>query len=174
MAIFASPIFQAIHRPIWRCIRPGWRLARRNDIFNLVMLLANNRPAFAAPPPYISGFQGALLTAAPPREIMPYTSGQLGITLKLEPAGNIEGKVVVQGTNRPLPGVKLLLLSFGRGLFGMEMAETVGSGADGSFRMAGLRPGKVNITALVSGERVADWVAGNVSVMVVPGKRRRT
>jgi hypothetical protein len=151
--------------------KAGMALSRPNDNFNGLMLRVNNRTTIGAAPPYISGMQESLSTPSVQHEIMPYTSGQLGILLKLEPAGNIEGKVTVQGTGEPLPGVKLLPVFSGKGLAGMEMAEAVGSGADGSFRMADVRPGMVNIAAVFSGEPVADWVVSeNIVVTVIAGE----
>jgi hypothetical protein len=115
--------------------------------------------------------QESLPTATFQREIMPYASGQLDIRLTLEPAENIEGKVMVQGTDQPLPGVKLLpLSSSGRGLAGIEMAEAVLSGAYGCFRMTDLLPGMVTITAVFPGEPVADWMAERNLVRVTAGE----
>ena len=133
-------------------------------------LRVNVRALIGAPPPYFSGLQQSMADAAALREIMPYTSGQLEIKLTLAPAGNIEGKVTAQETGQPLPGVKLLWLSPGRGLSGIEMPETVLSGADGSFRMADILPGRAAIAAAFSGEPVADWTAQNVSVTVAAGE----
>jgi protocatechuate 3,4-dioxygenase beta subunit len=131
----------------------------------------NNAAILHAPPPYIAGLQETLPTASWQHEIMPYTSGQLDITLPLEQAGNIEGKLTDQQTGQPLPGAKLLLLSSGMGLAGIETPEPVLSGPDGSFRMADVLPGMKTVIAVFSGEPGADWVAPTAAGgMVEPGE----
>jgi hypothetical protein len=121
-----------------------------------------------APPPYISGLQWNNLPGVSwQHELMPYTSGQLGIELPLEPGKDIEGRVIVQATGQPLPGVKLLEIFSGRGLAGLEMPEPVFSGADGTFRMTDASPERVGIAAVFPGDPVADWVAQSVSYVFV-------
>ena len=122
------------------------------------------------PPPYFSGFQDTLATAAFQHEIMPCASGQLNIELPMERAGNIEGKVTIEQTGEPAKGVKLLLLSFGSGLPGLEMRDSVFSGADGSYRLTDVAPGRRTIAAVVPGEGVADWAAEDVTKEVVAGQ----
>ena len=46
---------------------------------------------------------------------------------------------------RPLAGVKVIPLTVGKGLSGLQMPETVLSGAEGSFRIVDVVPGGVNI-----------------------------
>ena len=134
------------------------------------MGVVKNATTIGTPPPYFSGFQDTLPTAAFQHEIMPYTSGQLNIELRMERAGNIEGKVTIEQTGEPAKGVKLLLLSFGSGLAGLEMRESVFSGADGSFRLTDVAPGRRTISAVFPGEEVADWAAEDVTKEVVAGQ----
>ena len=82
-------------------------------------------------------------------------------------AANIEGKVIVAATGQPLSGVKLRLADTN------DLRDPVLSGADGSFRMAGIVPGGTVITAVFAGEPVADWVAEDVPVMVDAGETRK-
>jgi protocatechuate 3,4-dioxygenase beta subunit len=91
-----------------------------------------------------------------------FHSGQKDIELVLGPAGNIEGKVIVEETGRPLAGVKIQIMSTtGSG----RLTEPVVSGSDGTFRIPDVEPAVYNIMPTVSGS-VPDWVPADVSQLV--------
>lgn len=72
------------------------------------------------------------------------------------PTGNIEGRVIVAGSDQPLSGVEL------RWLGTNGAPEPVFSGTDGSFRMTGIPPGKAAIAAVFPVEPAGDWVTQHV------------
>ena len=91
-----------------------------------------------------------------------FRSGQKDIELVLSPAGNIEGKVVVEETGRPLAGVKIQIMSTtGNG----RLPEPAVSGSDGTFRIPDVEPAVYNIMPTVLGSS-PDWVPANVSQLV--------
>ena len=98
---------------------------------------------------------------------LPFHAGQEDITLTLDPAGSVTGKVVVRGTGQPLahavvglepatPEIRLLLLDMG----------TIISGADGSFQIPDVPAGAYQVMATFTNEPIADWVADSVPVKV--------
>ncbi len=92
-----------------------------------------------------------------------FHSGQKDIELVLGPAGNIEGKVVVQETGRPLAGVKIQIMSTsGEG----RLTEPAVSGSDGTFRIPDVEPAVYNIMPTVPGSP-PDWVPGDVELVTV-------
>jgi protocatechuate 3,4-dioxygenase beta subunit len=91
-----------------------------------------------------------------------FHSGQKDIELVLGPAGNIEGKVVVQETGRPLAGVKIQIMSTtGSGI----LTEPAVSGSDGTFRIPDVEPAEYNIMPSVPGSP-PDWIPADVSQLV--------
>lgn len=100
-------------------------------------------------------------------------SGQRDITLIMEPAAEIKGRLFVQSDGRPLEGAKLWLRrspavhSFTSGL-----EEPVESGRDGDFRFTDVGPGSYDI--IVRFESPAEpepkWVADAVHVTVAAGQ----
>ena len=91
-----------------------------------------------------------------------FRSDQKEIELVLGPAGNIEGKVVMEETDRPLAGVKIQIMSTtGSG----RLPEPAVSGSDGTFRIPDVEPAVYNIMPTVPGSP-PDWVPANVSQLV--------
>jgi len=91
-----------------------------------------------------------------------FRSGQKDIELVLGPAGNIDGKVVVEETGRPLAGVKIQIMSTtGSG----RLTEPAVSGSDGTFLIPDVEPAVYNIMPTVPGSP-PDWVPANVSQLV--------
>jgi protocatechuate 3,4-dioxygenase beta subunit len=91
-----------------------------------------------------------------------FHSGQKDIELVLGPAGNIEGKVVVEETGRPLAGVKIQIMSTtGSGI----LTEPAVSGSDGTFRIPDVEPAEYNIMPSVPGSP-PDWIPADVSQLV--------
>ncbi len=131
--------------------------------------IINNPGNIVAPPPYMTGQNVNMAAASLQHDLMPWLSGQLNIELVLQRAGNIEGKVIVQETDKSIPGVKLIPLTLGKGLSGLQMPEPVLSGADGSFRIADVVPGMMTFGAVCPGDLAAGWAARDVSVTVVAG-----
>jgi protocatechuate 3,4-dioxygenase beta subunit len=80
------------------------------------------------------------------------------LKLVVGPAGSVEGKVIVAETGQPLGGVKIKLDSAGPGIFDSAYCETVESGADGTFRVPDVQPGKHYVRASISGGPIPDWV----------------
>ncbi len=102
---------------------------------------------------------------------LPFHAGQEDITLTLDPAGNVAGKVVVRGSGQPLahavvglepttPELRYLMLDMGIFV----------SAADGSFRISDVPAGSYQVTAIWTNEPIADWVADAVPVKVVAGE----
>jgi protocatechuate 3,4-dioxygenase beta subunit len=91
-----------------------------------------------------------------------FRSGQKDIELVLGPAGNIEGKVVVEETGRPLAGVIIRIMST---TGGGRMTEPAVSGSDGTFRVPDVAPAVYNIMPTVPG-LPPDWVPNDVSQLV--------
>jgi protocatechuate 3,4-dioxygenase beta subunit len=102
---------------------------------------------------------------------LPFHAGQEDITLTLDPAGSLAGKVVVRGSGQPLahavvglepttPEMRYLMLEMG----------TIVSAADGSFRISDVPAGSYQVTAIWTNEPIADWVADAVPVKVVAGE----
>ncbi len=91
-----------------------------------------------------------------------FHSGQNNIELVLGPAGNIEGKVVVEETGLPLAGARIQIMSTtGSG----RLPEPAVSGSDGTFRIPDVEPAVYNIMPTVPGSP-PDWVPDNVSQLV--------
>ena len=102
---------------------------------------------------------------------LPFHAGQEDITLTLDPAGSVTGKVVARGTGQPLahamvglepttPGMASLLLDQG----------TIVSAADGSFQIPNVPSGSYQLMADFTNEPIADWVANPVPITVAAGQ----
>jgi protocatechuate 3,4-dioxygenase beta subunit len=102
---------------------------------------------------------------------LPFHAGQEDITLTLDPAGSVTGKVVVRGTGQPLAFATVALLPatprMGFSSFGQE---TIFSAADGSFQIPDVSAGSYRIMATFTNQPVADWVADPVPVTVASGQ----
>ena len=102
---------------------------------------------------------------------LPFHAGQEDITLTLDPAGSVTGKVVVRGSGQPLahavvglepttPGMRYFLFDLG----------TIVSAADGSFQIPDVPAGSYQVMANFTNEPIADWVANPVPVTVAAGQ----
>ena len=102
---------------------------------------------------------------------LPIHAGQEDITLTLDPAGSVTGKVVARETGQPLANAVVGLRSSVQGggyfLFGQE---TIVSAADGSFQIPDVPAGAYKVMANFTNEPVADWVADTVPVKVIAGE----
>ena len=97
-------------------------------------------------------------------------AGQQDVKLVVEPAGNIEGKVVAEETGQPLAGARLLLQHDRPGFAGGREHEPAPSGADGTFHLADVAAGTYQVRAMFGTNAVPDWVAETVSVTVEAGQ----
>jgi protocatechuate 3,4-dioxygenase beta subunit len=102
---------------------------------------------------------------------LPYHAGQEDITLMLDPAGSVGGKVVVRGAGQPLANavVSLEPVEPGMGYFLLGMKPTV-SAADGTFQIPKVPAGSYHVVANFTNEPIADWVADAVPVKVAAGQ----
>ena len=104
-------------------------------------------------------------------------AGQQDIRLVAESSGSIEGKVVVQETGQPLPGMGLWLKT-DEGAPGFDnpanaWLEPTESAADGTFRFGDLAPGRYRIGPTYGTNPVPEWVAEAESVVVQSGQTNR-
>jgi protocatechuate 3,4-dioxygenase beta subunit len=102
---------------------------------------------------------------------LPFHAGQEDITLTLDPAGSVTGKVIVRGTGQPLANAVVSLEPTvpGMGVFLFDMG-TIVSAADGSFQIPNIPAGFYQVMASFTNEPVADWVADSVPVTVATGE----
>lgn len=103
---------------------------------------------------------------------LPWRAGQEDVKLVVEPAGGIEGKIVVQDSNQPPPVARLTLQQDQPGYF-PRLGEPVQSGADGAFHISDLTAGSYRIQAVFGTNAVPDWVAAPVTVSVESGQTTR-
>jgi protocatechuate 3,4-dioxygenase beta subunit len=99
--------------------------------------------------------------------------GEEDIKLVVEPAGSIEGKVLVQETGKPLAGARFSLTHNQPGYSGAQPLESVRSGADGSFVVPDITPGNYMLQATLGTNAVPEWVAEPVAVTVEASKTTR-
>jgi protocatechuate 3,4-dioxygenase beta subunit len=99
--------------------------------------------------------------------------GQGDVKLVVEPAGRIEGKVIVQGTSQPLAGLKLWPQPTRGGFYGASERKPAESGADGAFSLADLAPGSYELRATYGTNYPPEWVAETVSITVEAGQVTR-
>jgi protocatechuate 3,4-dioxygenase beta subunit len=104
---------------------------------------------------------------------LPWRAGQEDIKLVVEPAGSIEGKIIVEGSNQPPPAAQLTLQPDNPGFFGFGEREPAQSGADGAFRISDVAAGSYGIHAIFGTNAVPEWVADTVPVSVEPGQTTR-
>jgi protocatechuate 3,4-dioxygenase beta subunit len=102
---------------------------------------------------------------------LPFHAGQEDITLTLDPAGSVTGKVVVRGTGQPLASamVGLQPATPGMGNFLFDQDANV-SAADGSFQISDVPAGAYQVMANFTNEPIADWIADAVPVTVAAGQ----
>lgn len=102
---------------------------------------------------------------------LPYHAGQEDITLTLDPASSITGKVVVRGTGQPLEFATVSLLPLTPGIGYASFGQgTIFSAADGSFQIPDVSAGSYRVMADFTNEPVADWVADPVLATVASGQ----
>jgi hypothetical protein len=104
---------------------------------------------------------------------LPWRGGQEDIKLVVEPAGGIEGKIIVEGSNQPPPAARLTLQPERPDFSGFGGREAVQSGADGKFHIGGVAAGSYGIHAVFSTNDVPEWVAEAVPVSVEAGQITR-
>jgi uncharacterized GH25 family protein len=104
---------------------------------------------------------------------LPCRAGQDDIKLVMKPAGAIEGKIVVEGSNQPPPVARLTARRDGPGFFGQAGREAVTSGADGAFQFQDLGAGSYSIHATFGTNAVPEWVADAAAVSVEAGQTAR-
>jgi protocatechuate 3,4-dioxygenase beta subunit len=111
-------------------------------------------------------------TANPSRyDQLPFHAGQEDITINLDPAGRVTGKVVARGTGQPLANAVVSLVPTVQGV-GSFMFDpgTIVSAADGSFQIPDVPAGSYEVEANFTNQPVADWVADSVPVKVAAGE----
>jgi len=102
---------------------------------------------------------------------LPIHAGQEDITLTLDPAGSVTGKVVIRGSGQPLAHavVGLQPSAPGMGYFLFDQG-TIVSAADGSFQIPDVPAGSYRVVANFTNEPIADWVADPVPITVAAGE----
>ena len=95
-------------------------------------------------------------------------AGRENIRIVMDPAGNIEGKVLRRDTGAPIANAQIRLRSSDGG--GAVMPRAVQSGADGSFRISDLAAGTYHINALFTNRPIAPWVSDSQPVTVAAGE----
>ena len=104
---------------------------------------------------------------------LPWSGGQEDIKLVVEPAGGIEGKIIVEGSHQPPPAARLTLQPEGPGFSGFDEREPVQSGADGTFHISDVTAGSYGIHVVFGTNAVPEWVADAVPVSVEAGQITR-
>jgi hypothetical protein len=107
-----------------------------------------------------AGFQPDTMTAR---------AGQQDIKLKMQPAGSIEGKLLIPKEGRDLPVYLTLQNKAGAG-GKRPQAQTT---ADGSFRFDDLAAGSYQIFSTFGTNKLPEWVAKRQIVSVEAGKATR-
>jgi protocatechuate 3,4-dioxygenase beta subunit len=122
-------------------------------------------------------FPGKVLSNSQPElsgsDSLPWHAGQTDIKLVMEPAGSVEGKIVVTESNQPLPVARLTLQSEGVGFFATGERESAKSGADGAFHIGDVAAGSYHVNAVFGTNAVSEWVADAVPVSVESGQTTR-
>ncbi len=106
-------------------------------------------------------------------ESLAWRAGQKDIKLVVEPAGRIEGRIVVEGSKQPPPVAELTvqpsLATMGY-VFGPAERKPVQSSADGTFHIDAAPPGEHVIHAVFGTNGLPDWVAETVPVTIQSGQ----
>jgi hypothetical protein len=97
---------------------------------------------------------------------LPWRAGQQDIKLVVEPAGSVEGRIIVEGSNQPPPVARLTLQPDGPGFAALDEREPAPSGADGAFQLSDVPAGSYHIHAVFGTNAVPEWVADMVPVSV--------
>ena len=104
---------------------------------------------------------------------LPYRARQEDIRLVVEPAGSIEGKIIVAESNQPRPVAQLTLQPVGPAFFGFGEPEPAQSGSDGAFHISDVAAGLYRIRAVFGTNAAPEWVAETVPVSVESGQTTR-
>jgi hypothetical protein len=104
---------------------------------------------------------------------LPWRGGQEDIKLTVEPAGSVEGEVVVEGSNQPPPIARLTLQHDEAGFFPEGPGKPVESSADGTFHISDVAAGAYRMQAVFGTNAVPDWVAASVPITVESGQTAR-
>ena len=108
---------------------------------------------------------------APVPSSLPWSAGQEDIRLVLEPAGSIEGTILVEGDATPVPIARLQLQPDGPVyVFGATAPEAIGSGVDGRFRIPDVAAGSYRVRATFGTNTPPEWVAETEPVSVDVGQ----
>jgi hypothetical protein len=99
-----------------------------------------------------------------------YRVGQEDIKLVVEPAGGVEGKIVVGENNQPPPVVQLMLLPDAPRGFTVEGYTPVKSGTNGVFHFDKVLAGSYRIQVTFGPNNDFGWVAEMVPVTVTAGR----
>ena len=122
-------------------------------------------------------FPGKVLGQSQPdfagADSLPWHAGQDDIKLVVEPAGSVEGKILVTESNQPPPVARLTLQPDGPGFFASGEREPAQSGADGAFRISDVAAGSYRVHAVFGTNAVSEWVADAVPVSVEVGQTVR-
>ena len=104
---------------------------------------------------------------------LPWSAGQEDIKLLMEPAGSIEGKIMVDDNRQPPPVARLTLQQNGPGIIGFGEREPMLSGTDGAFHISDVPSGSFRIHAVFGTNALPEWVAETVPVSVESGQTTR-
>ena len=104
---------------------------------------------------------------------LPWRAGQEDIQLVVEPAGSIEGKIIVMESNQPPPAARLTLQPDNPGFSRFGGSEPAEPGADGAFHISDVAAGSYAIRAIFGTNTVPEWVADAVPVSVESGQTTR-
>ena len=104
---------------------------------------------------------------------LPWQAGQEDIKLVVEPAGSVEGKIVMAGTKQLPPIATLTLQPDFYSTFGLSAIEPVKSGPDGTFRITDVPAGPYHLTATFGTNSPPEWVAESAGVEVASGQTKR-
>jgi protocatechuate 3,4-dioxygenase beta subunit len=119
-------------------------------------------------------YSGKVLSHSPSEtaggDSLPWHGGQTDIKLVMEPAGSIEGKIVMTESNQPLPVARLSLQSDGQNFSAVDDRQLAQSAADGAFHIGDVAAGAYHVQAVFGTNAVSDWIAEAVPVSVEVGK----
>jgi protocatechuate 3,4-dioxygenase beta subunit len=119
-------------------------------------------------------FPGKVLSHSQPElagaDSLPWRGGQTDIRLVVEPAGGIEGKIVVAESNAPLPIARLSLQPVEQNSPAADEIKPAKSDADGSFHIGDVAAGPYLVNAVFGTNGVSEWIAAAVPVSVETGK----
>ncbi len=101
---------------------------------------------------------------------LPFHAGQEDITLTLDPAGSVAGKIVARDTGLPLASAVIGLQPSQGSFYYLSAHGTNMSAADGSFQISDVPAGSYQVMAEFTNEPIADWVVDSVPITVTAGQ----